>query len=94
MKTTALLRTSSMPFETILIIMMHSQYHLVSYETPENFCMWFKNSLASHSLSCQTCDSTGFDGCISYDGVSITVCWRDATLSVSPGEFAEAGYRH
>ncbi|KAG1803852.1 uncharacterized protein HD556DRAFT_1484364 [Suillus plorans] len=34
--------------------------------------MWLKASLASHSLSCLTCDSSGFDGCISYDGVCIT----------------------
>ncbi|KAG0708596.1 hypothetical protein DFH29DRAFT_424417 [Suillus ampliporus] len=72
----------------------YPQFNLAFFETSERFCTWLKSSLKSHALCCSKCRWSDFRGCVSYDGVRITVCHQQKSLTMTPSEFADASYHH
>jgi hypothetical protein len=72
-------------------VLYYPEYHLSCFESPENFCAWLKTSLTQF---CSVCSSMGFRGCVSYDGVCITVCRQQVSMSIALSEIADASYCH
>ena len=72
----------------------HPQCHSATFESPAKFCTWLKTSLASHSQFCLMCRYVSFRGCVSYDGVCITVSYQQMSISIALNEIADTNYRH
>jgi hypothetical protein len=72
----------------------YPQCHSATFESPEIFCTWLKTSLASHPQFCLMCRYVSFRGCVSYDGVCITVSCQQVSISIALSEIADTNYRH
>jgi len=72
----------------------HPQCHSATFKSPANFCTWLKIFLASHPQFCVICRYASFRGCVSYDGVCITVSYQKVSISIALSEIADTNYRH
>lgn len=70
----------------------YPQFTGCCFDTPQNFCHWFRNALSLHHIVCPQCSQ--FIGYVFYDGVAIYVREDYGFVALSQHQIESVSYTH